>query len=394
MRPAPSQGPTRPSWPPKKAAPDALAGAVDRATTLLAGAKKPVLLAGAHLRSSRGAIGAFREVAEALGCAVAVMPDAKGFFPEDHPQYIGIYWGPVSSPGCEAVMDWADVIVAAGPVFSDYTTAGWTGEPPAEKMINVSARDVRFADAEYTNVALADFLAGLAKNVHGNDATLTQFHRTATGPAELAARNGDASAQLTRAELWHQIEQDLDPKSTLLCEGGDSWFNGAFTRLPGGARFEIEMQWGSLGWACPATFGYAMGLEADRRLVAVIGDGSFQLTAQEVANMIRHGQETVIFLVNNRGYVSESAIHDGPYNYFKNWDYAGLIGAWNADDGHGLGLTATTGGELADAIGKARRHKGGPVLIECQTAHDDCSPQLIEWGARVARANTRPHQTA
>jgi pyruvate decarboxylase len=101
----------------------------------------------------------------------------------------------------------------------------------------------------------------------------------------------------------------------------------------------------------------------------------------------------VIFLVNNRGYVSESAIHDGPYNYFKNWDYAGLIDAWNADDGHGLGLTATTSGELAGAISKARKHKGGPVLIECQTAHDDCSPQLIEWGARVARANTRPHQT-
>src|SRR5580704_11154721 len=44
-------------------------------------------------------------------------------------------------------------------------------------------------------------------------------------------------------------------------------------------------------------------------LIAVIGDGSFQLTVQELANMIRHGQETVIFLVNNRGYVSES-IHD------------------------------------------------------------------------------------
>ena len=31
------------------------------------------------------AIGGFREIAEALGCAVAVMPDAKGLFPEDHP---------------------------------------------------------------------------------------------------------------------------------------------------------------------------------------------------------------------------------------------------------------------------------------------------------------------
>ena len=45
---------------------------------------------GAHLRCSYGAIGAFRDIAEAPGCAVAVMPDTKGLFPKDHPQYIGI----------------------------------------------------------------------------------------------------------------------------------------------------------------------------------------------------------------------------------------------------------------------------------------------------------------
>ena len=173
-------------------------------------------------------------------------------------------------------------------------------------------------------------------------------------------------------------------------ETGDSWLNGMYTRLPGGARFEIEMQWGSIGWSVPASFGYAMGLEPDRRLVSVIGDGSFQLTAQEVSNMIRHRQEVLIFLVNNRGYVIESAIHDGPYNYYKNWDYAGLIDVFNAEDGGGLGLTATTAAELADAIGKARAHKGGPVLIECQIPNDDASPELISWGSKVARVNSRP----
>jgi pyruvate decarboxylase len=152
------------------------------------------------------------------------------------------------------------------------------------------------------------------------------------------------------------------------------------------------MQWASLGWAVPAAFGYAVGLEPDRRLVSVIGDGSFQMTAQEVATMIRHGQETLIFLVNNHGYVSESAIHDGPYNYFKNWDYAALIDAWNAEDGHGLGLKATTANELADAISKAREHSGGPVLIECQIANEDFSTQLLKWAPRVVRANGRAHQ--
>ena len=206
----------------------------------------------------------------------------------------------------------------------------------------------------------------------------------------MAVADVDPTAPLSRVEMWRQIEQDLDEKSTLLVETGDSWLNGMYTRLPGGARFEIEMQYGSIGWSVPATFGYAKGLEPDRRLVSVIGDGSFQLTAQEVSNMIRHGQELMIFLVNNRGYVIESAIHDGPYNYYKNWDYAGLIDVFNAGEGAGLGLVASTAGELAEAISKAHGHKGGPVLIECRIPNDDASPELISWGSKVASVNGRP----
>jgi pyruvate decarboxylase len=366
-----------------------LADAVARATDLLAEAKKPILLAGAHLRPY-GAIEAFQELAEALGCAVAVMPNAKGFFPEDHPQYAGIYWGEVSTPHCQAIVDWSDLILAAGPVFSDYTTVGWSAQPPRQRTIAAESYAVRFADVEFTGVALADFLSDLAKKAQANNATLTQYKRL-RGTASVARHTAEhPAATLSRAELWHQIEQDLDSKSTLLVETGDSWLNGMYTRLPGGARFEIEMQWGSIGWSVPASFGYAMGLEADRRLVSVIGDGSFQLTAQEVSNMIRHRQEILIFLVNNRGYVIESAIHDGPYNYYKNWDYAGLIDVFNAEDGGGLGLTATTAAELADAIATARAHKGGPVLIECRIPNDDASPELISWGSKVARVNSRP----
>ena len=366
-----------------------LSDAVGRATDLIAAAKKPILLAGAHLRSY-GAIEAFRELAEALGAAVAVMPNAKGFFPEDHSQYAGIYWGEVSSPQCQAIVDWSDLIVAAGPVFNDYTTVGWSALPPRQRLINAEAQGVKFADAEYTGVALADFLSDLAKKVQANDATLTQYQRL-RGTASVARPTAaDPAAPLSRVEMWRQIEEELDSNTTLLVETGDSWLNGMYTRLPGGARFEIEMQWGSIGWSVPASFGYAKGLEADRRLVSVIGDGSFQLTAQEVSNMIHHRQEILVFLVNNRGYVIESAIHDGPYNYYKNWDYAGLVDAFNADEGTGLGLKATTAAELADAIGKAHAHKGGPVLIECQIPNDDASPELISWGSKVARVNARP----
>jgi pyruvate decarboxylase len=367
-----------------------LNAAVKSAAAILNNARKPLLLAGSHLRSFR-AMDAFRELAESLGCAVAVMPDAKGSFPEDHTQYIGIYLGAESSPDCEPIVDWADLILAAGPQFTDYTTAGWTALPTREKSIIAQPGFVRFSDLEYTGIELADFLSALAKRVHANDRTLMEYRQIGGGQrsAEQTTK-ADSDTPLSRAEMVSQIEKDLDGKTTLLVETGDAWFNGMYMRLPKGAHFEIEMQWGAIGWSVPASFGYAMGMEDGRRIVSIIGDGSFQLTAQEVANMIRYKTNNVIFLVNNHGYVIESEIHEGPYNYFKNWDYASLVRIFNAEDGKGLGLKATTAGELAIAIKKAREHIDGPILIECQIAHDDCTPQLLKWGNKVAAANGRP----
>jgi indolepyruvate decarboxylase len=122
----------------------------------------------------------------------------------------------------------------------------------------------------------------------------------------------------------------------------------------------------------------------------MIGDGSFQMTAQEVAQMIRHEMPVIIFLMNNRGYTIEVEIHDGPYNNIKNWDYAGLIDVFNANSGFGKGLRASTVDELAVAIQQAKKNTKGPTLIECAIDRDDCTRQLISWGRRVATANARP----
>lgn len=177
--------------------------------------------------------------------------------------------------------------------------------------------------------------------------------------------------------------------TTVIAETGNSWFNGMKLKLPSGARFEIEMQWGHIGWSVPAAFGYAVAAP-DRRVIALIGDGAFQLTAQEVAQMIRLKLPVIIFLMNNHGYTIEVEIHDGPYNNVKNWDYAGLIKVFNAEDGRGRGMRAKTGGELAEAIKVALANHDGPTLIECIIDRDDCTSDLISWGHLVAKANGRP----
>jgi len=58
-----------------------------------------------------------------------------------------------------------------------------------------------------------------------------------------------------------------------------------------------------------------------------------QVTAQEVSTMLRWGQNTIIFLINNGGYTIEVEIHDGPYNVIKNWNYTGLVEAFHNGEG-------------------------------------------------------------
>ncbi|CAI9779206.1 unnamed protein product [Fraxinus pennsylvanica] len=84
------------------------------------------------------------------------------------------------------------------------------------------------------------------------------------------------------------------------------------------------------------------------------------VTAQDVSTMIRSGQKSIIFLINNGGYTIEVEIHDGPYNVIKNWNYIALVDAIHNGEGN------------------------------CWTTKDDTSKELLEWGSRVSAANSRP----
>ncbi|MCA9103743.1 MAG: pyruvate decarboxylase [Planctomycetales bacterium] len=363
----------------------ALCDAVDHAAELLNSASKPVLVAGVKLRSS-GAQRAFCDVAEAAGYAVAVMPNAKGFFDENHANYIGVSWGPVGSPGCSEIVESADLGLYAGAMFTDYTTTGHSSLIDHKKMIQVHPHSVAMPQQTYTDVAMADFLGALAPRLERNDGAVIAYRRIEEDVRRAAPNSPDGP--ITTQQLFAAVQKMLDGTSCVVAETGDSWFNGMQLHLPAGAAFEIQMQYGSIGWSVGATLGYCLGAPA-RRVVALIGDGSFQLTAQEVSTMIRYGVRPIIFLINNGGYTIEVEIHDGPYNTIKNWKYAQLMEVFSAEDGQGWGCSVTTRAELDEAVKTALGHHG-PALIEVAIDRDDCSKNLLKWGGYVARNNGRP----
>lgn len=367
--------------------PIALSAAVAAVADKLNQSVKPALVAGVKLRAFE-AIESFHKLADFSEYAVAIMPNAKGMFPETHPQYIGCYWGQVSSPGCAEIIESCDAYLFAGPIFNDYTTVGWTSLVSPQKLIEVQPDRVILAGQEYAQVYMQEFLAALAREIQPNDAALKAFRRI---HEPLPPHVLYSEAALTTRAIREQVQSILTEDSALLVETGDSWFNGQKMTLPEGCLYEFQMQYGSIGWAVGALLGYAIGLGQQKRTIALIGDGSFQLTAQEVSTMIRYGLNPIIFLINNGGYTIEVEIHDGPYNNIKNWDYTCLVKAFDAGECKGWSRRVQTVGELAEAIEQAQAHDG-LALIECIIDRDDCTKELLEWGSRVAAANSRPPQ--
>src|SRR5258707_13427453 len=86
----------------------------------------------------------------------------------------------------------------------------------------------------------------------------------------------------------------------------------------------IQMLWGSIGWATGAAFGVALA-DPNRRTILITGEGSHQLTANEIGNMGRYNANPIILCLNNDGYMVERAPEPNPdwsCNDLAKWHYA------------------------------------------------------------------------
>ncbi|QDH13558.1 alpha-keto acid decarboxylase family protein [Formicincola oecophyllae] len=363
-----------------------LDAAVEAAAKFIGKSDNVVMLVGSKVRPAK-AEKATVELADKLGCAVTIMAAAKSCFPEQHSGFRGAYWGIVSTGDAEKLVEDANksgVLIQVGPNWNDYATVGWHAWPRGKNVLLIQPNRVQVDGRNYGGFTMKEFLKELAKKV-----SAAPKSAQGTKAPVLDIKASAPADKLTCDEMTRQINNLLTPTTTLFAETGDSWFNALRMNMPNGCRVETEMQWGHIGWSIPSGFGSAIGAR-DRQHLIMCGDGSFQLTCQEVGQMVRYQLPVIIFLIDNHGYGIEIAIHDGPYNYIQNWNYAALMPAFNGETGHGLGLMAKTAGELEDAIKKGLANRKGPTLIQCVIAQDDCTKDLLTWGKEVASTNARP----
>jgi indolepyruvate decarboxylase len=177
------------------------------------------------------------------------------------------------------------------------------------------------------------------------------------------------------AALYPRYAAFLRAGDTVVLETGSSSLGVTPTILPDGVRVEAQVLWGSIGWATPAAFGVALA-DPSRRTILITGEGSHQLTANDVGAMGRFGANVIVFVLNNGGYLIERALEENPdwtYNDLAPWNYAELPKALGCADW--FTARVSTLGELDEAMKTARASKSG-AYIEIIGGKMDMPPAL------------------
>ena len=290
-------------------APEELAGALGAVIARLKAAKTPVVLPSGTL-TRYGLQSRLVDFLDKSRLPFATSPMDKGVMSEGHPGFLGLYNGAGSVPAqVKGRVEGADLVLdLGGIVLADTNTAIWSDALPAHSLISVHDSWVQIGDQIYSQVAIGDLLDGLIAQtpVFGG-------RGSAAAPAMLPLAGGTADA-LSSSAFYPRLQRLLKTGDVLVCETGTCMLHLSGMLLPDGVGCESQTLWGSIGWATPATLGIAMA-NAAGRTVLVTGDGSHQLTLNEIAVMGRYGITPVIFVLNNGIYGVEDVVSERGHVY-------------------------------------------------------------------------------
>jgi indolepyruvate decarboxylase len=212
--------------------------------------------------------------------------------------------------------------------FFDATTCFFSHRIPTTETIVLDSFYATIDGRTFEGVTAKEVLTALLERLGESESSHTE--RNAGPSTALRANNApnfaqDGEAKLSHARLWPRIAEFLREGDVILAESGTSQSGLSGIRLPAHTTFISQTTWGSIGYTLAALLGSLLAEHARRQLL-FIGDGSLQMTAQEISTMLRHDFKPIIFVVNNFGYTIERVIL-GPhsaYNEIQNWSYTQL----------------------------------------------------------------------
>ena len=355
--------------------PQTLEAALEEAREMLADAKKPILFAGVELHRF-GLTDIAIRMAERLNIPIAADLLSKSAVPENHPLYLGVYGGAMSSdPYVRQYVESSDCVLMLGNFITDMNLGIYTAKLDRGRTILATTEAVRVRYHRYEEVEFNDFLQGLAKA----EVPKKKFKRPHPLEEPKALSKSELIDPLTMKDVFRIVSLHLDENCCVVSDVGDAIFGAVGIRTAKRAEFIAPAYYLSMGFAVPASIGVETANPALRPVV-LVGDGAFQMTGTELSTAVRLKLKPIVLVLNNEGYGTMRKIRDGYFNEISQWDYGKICELI----GGGTAVCATTKGELDGAIRSAMGSSSLRV-IDVRIPRDDMSPQLATMSMELAR---------
>ena len=360
-----------------------LASAVARIKTLIERAQHPLLLIDADADRC-GLADDLYALAVKRRIPYVAFRTGKGILPESDPLYLGMYNGKASAPEVAAALWRSDCLIATAPCFVESSPMAAPGNNPVSAQIYIRDVNVTIEGDVYEGVAARELVEQMNQTLAPRTDAAPILHEAA--PQRVTP---SADAPLTQGYFWRRMAGFFCENDLVCVENGTSLTALLENRFPRGTRYIAQPIWGSIGYSLPALLG-AMTAEPERRALLFIGDGSFQLTAQELSTILVRGLRPIVFLLNNRGYTIERYIlgMDANYNDVAPWRYHALpqILAPGQDV---YSVEVRTEEELETALAEAEKGERA-AFIELHLDPADAPDAMKHFGAMTAELDYGP----
>lgn len=324
-------------------------------------------------------------LADKFAIPLTNMPTAKCAISENTPGWQGGYNGDLSRPELFELMAQSDCILSFGVRLVDSTTGYFSQQIPEQSVVDIQPFSLKLDNVSYPAVTASELLQALLEKA---PATSQPPLKPLSGPQQKLAT--PSSEPLDQDYFWQRIRRFIQADDVLVVENGTSGAAIGGMRMPNGVTVVNQPIWGSIGYTLPALLGTMMAAPQRRQLL-FIGDGSFQLTAQELSTLLRHEQKPIVFLINNDGYTIERYIlgETSSYNDIGSWDYAKLPAVLSPQT-QAFCVAVATSQQLEMALEQASR-QDQLAFIEVKLPMMDSPPAMKEFCRRCNSFNFGLH---
>jgi acetolactate synthase-1/2/3 large subunit len=362
------------------------------AALVIRSSSRPVIYLGGGIRVAN----AHKEVfafAELVGAPIVTTVHGKGAFPETNRQCLGMF-GMHGSRFANYTVQNSDLIIALGARFDDRVTGKLSTFAPEAKVIHLDIDPAEISKLVTATVPLVGDLKRLLPE-------LTEEVRRAF------ADHGkpDLSGWWKRVDDWrekHPLRYQQEGQKYLLPQyvvdrlwqktggkaivttgvGEHQMFAAQWWKTSEPRTFITSGGLGTMGFCLPSAIGIQLGRPGEL-VIGIDGDGSFQMTLQDLATAVDLKLPFKIFILNNLflGMVRQwqELFYDNRFAMTPLSDCPDFV---KLADAYGcLGLRATTPQELDVAIDQALAYKDGPTIVDVRVRRQEKVFPMVPAGA-------------